>query len=565
VAVAFAIAAWAVTVWLKKFVPEPNYLPFAAAVALSTWYGGSLAGLVTSALSIVAIDFSFLPPIGAIELTHSEELLDSGVFVLVALTISGITGALRRARRLAELRALDLADMNTELEQQMEQVQSLSHELQASNDYLAEAHAASERVATRVSRLLEVTSALGEAGSVDEVTRVLLDKGLAVVEASRGYLMLADGDRLERLGARGYGTELELRAAPEQIEEDAPVADVVRTRAALWLTSPEELRERYPRQYERFGIVSEKQAHVVVPLVYAGEIVGALGMSFADPSAIGAADRAFTLLLAQAGAAALQRARSYDSERKKRREAELLARAREDVLGVVAHDLRNPLHLITATTQLLGEPLVPHERREELVSMTGRAVEQMGRLVADLLDAVRMQAGQLTLDLESVELRTLVEQAEEMFRPLADERHVALDVRTSDGDLVVRADPVRVQQVLGNLLNNAMKFTPAGGRVTIHARAEKGQALLQVSDSGPGIAADRIPHLFEQFWQGKGGDRRGVGLGLAIAKGIVEAHGGRIWVDSAPGKGSTFSFTLPVEPSAAPSAETRRTRAKAGR
>ena len=137
-------------------------------------------------------------------------------------------------------------------------------------------------------------------------------------------------------------------------------------------------------------------------------------MSFAEPSAIGAADRAFTLLLAQSAAAALQRARSYDAEREKRREAELTARGREQVLGVVAHDLRNPLHLIMATGELLDDPHLATDRRRELVAMTMRAASHMRRLVSDLLDAVRIQSGQLTLDYETMTLGAIVDQADEM-------------------------------------------------------------------------------------------------------------------------------------------------------
>jgi signal transduction histidine kinase len=119
-------------------------------------------------------------------------------------------------------------------------------------------------------------------------------------------------------------------------------------------------------------------------------------------------------------------------------------------------------------------------------------------------------------------------------------------VRCNDPGFVVRADAERVEQVLGNLLTNAMKFTPPGGRVELEARAEGDHALFHVRDSGPGIEPDRISRLFEQGWQANPGDRRGLGLGLAIAKGLVEEHGGRIWVASTPGKGSTFSFTLPA-------------------
>jgi signal transduction histidine kinase len=324
------------------------------------------------------------------------------------------------------------------------------------------------------------------------------------------------------------------------------VSEAIHARSPIWLTTVDEFRERYPRVFERVGTVSDQQAHVVVPLHYGNEVVGALGMSFAEPSAAGAADRAFTLLLAQAAAPALQRARGYDAERARRRDAELTARAREQVLGVVAHDLRNPLHLVMATTEMLGEPALDPERRRELLGMTMRATTQMRRLVSDLLDAVRIQTGRLTLDLEAVTIGAIVDQAEEMARPLAAERAVSLESSATDRSIRLRIDRARIQQVLGNLLGNAIKFTKPGGRVVLEASVENDVAVLAVRDTGPGIPAERLSHVFDQFWQGDSKDRRGVGLGLAIAKALVEAHGGSIAVESRVGEGSTFSFTLPV-------------------
>jgi K+-sensing histidine kinase KdpD len=546
VAVVLTVLAWTATLTFGSDRGAPSLLPFAAAVALATWYGGSGPGLLTGALSIIAIDFSFLPPLGAIELTHSEELVDSVVFLVVSLTIGGTTAALRLARELAERRATDVENMNAELEQQVDQIQLLSRDLQASNDYLAAAHAQSERLAARAQHLLDVTTALAEAGSVDEVASVILTKGTRAVEATRAFLMLVDGDRVERLGATGFGEEMRQRTRLTNVTDDGPVAEVLRTRTPIWLSTVDEFRTRYPRVYERVGAVSDRQAHVVAPLRYGNEVVGALGLSFADPNAIGAADRAFTLLLAQSAAAALQRARSYDAEREKRREAELTARGREQVLGVVAHDLRNPLHLIMATAELLDEPELTTDRRRQLVAMTMRAISHMRRLVSDLLDAVRIQAGRLTLDFETVTLGAIVDQAEEMSRPSATERHIQLEARAVDGSFPLRVDRARIQQVLGNLLGNAIKFTGEGGRVVLEGLMEQGRATFRVSDTGAGIAPERLPEVFDQFWQGKTGDRRGVGLGLAIAKAIVEAHGGTISVESTVGQGSTFSVTLPI-------------------
>jgi len=532
VAVVLTLLAWAATVVLEGDLHAPSLLPFAAAVALATWYGGSGPGLLTGALSIIAIDFSFLPPIGAIELTHSEELVDSVVFLVVALSIGGTTAALRRARELAERRALDVEEMNAELEQQVDQIQALSRE--------------QERLAAQAQQLLDVATALAEAGSVDEVANVILTKGALAVEAKRAFLILVDGDRAERLGATGYGDEMRRRTRLTTLDEDGPVADAIRTRSPIWLSTVDEFRTRYPRVFARVGVVSDRQAHVVAPLRYGNDVLGALGMSFADPGALGAADRAFTLLLAQAAAAALQRARSYDTEREKRREAELTAKAREQVLGVVAHDLRNPLHLLMATTDLLGEPSLSPDRRHDLLGAMSRATAHMRRLVADLLDAVRIQSGRLTLDFETMTLGAIVDQAAEMARPVAADHRIQLETRVTNGNQRLRVDRARVQQVLGNLLSNAVKFTAEGGRIVLEGGVESGAVVFRVRDTGDGIPADRLPHVFEQFWQANDKDRRGVGLGLAIAKAIVDAHHGTISVESTVGQGSTFSISLPT-------------------
>jgi signal transduction histidine kinase len=315
----------------------------------------------------------------------------------------------------------------------------------------------------------------------------------------------------------------------------------------VWLRSVAEYRDRFPWAYDRFSAASAIRAHVALPLRHGGEIVGVLAMSFVSPSALGAADQAFTLLLAQAAADALSRSRSYDAERAARREAETLAQARADVLGIVAHDLRNPLNAIGSSSEILLELDVPSADRQQMLAVMKRAVRRMNRLINDLLDATRLQAGRLSLDLANVDVRDIVREADEMCRHEAKERGVQLHTAMPELEQLVHADGGRVLQAVVNLIGNALKFTGAGGRVTVSARRTGNVVVFCVTDTGPGIPEEDQAHLFDAFWQARNGDRRGVGLGLAIAKGIVEAHGGRIWVESKPGKGSTFSFTLPVE------------------
>jgi signal transduction histidine kinase len=224
--------------------------------------------------------------------------------------------------------------------------------------------------------------------------------------------------------------------------------------------------------------------------------------------------------------------------------AESRASNLKQVLGVVAHDLRNPLNLLITTTDLLLEEDLDRRRRKELLDVALRAARQMNRLIGDLLDTVRLQVGNVPLDVEELAVASIFRQAEETFGPTAKERHISLDVIVPEIGVAVRADPFRVSQVIGNIVGNALKFTPADGTVRLSAAPDGESVVIQVIDSGPGIPPADTEHLFDNFWQGRN-DHRGVGLGLAIARGVVEAHGGKIWCESVVGSGSTFSFTLP--------------------
>jgi signal transduction histidine kinase len=361
-----------------------------------------------------------------------------------------------------------------------------------------------------------------------------------------------DGKFLEEYDRRGFARLFKGRPPRVPLSDPYPVCLAARTREVVWLRSPDDYKLRFPEIADTLDFDAAPATLVAIPLIHRDELVGALGVSFGDLGAVGAADQAFTLLLAQATADALHRARSFDAEREQRHEAELTARAREEVLGVVAHDLRNPMHLLAGTAELLADQELDPAERADLRDAAKRAVRQMDRLIGDLLDAVRLQAGRLSLQVKDVKMSRLLRQAEETFRQIAADKHVGFEVNAPADEMTLRADEDRAAQVLGNLLGNAFKFTPAGGHVALTASRSGGEVHFSVSDTGPGLSQEQIGQLFERYWQGRPGDRRGVGLGLTIARGIVEAHGGRVWVDSAPGKGSTFSFSLPLASAKAP-------------
>jgi PAS domain S-box-containing protein len=223
-------------------------------------------------------------------------------------------------------------------------------------------------------------------------------------------------------------------------------------------------------------------------------------------------------------------------------------RAREEVLGVVAHDLRNPLNTILLQLERLCLPGKHSERpSQQVLERMQKTAMRMNRLIQDLLDVVRIDAGALTLERAPVPAaRSLLTELVEAQRELASEASLELhlDVKGELPDLW--ADHDRLLQVLENLVGNAIKCTKPGGDITVGAAMKGSEVVFWVADTGIGIPAENLPTLFDRFWQGRRADRRGAGLGLAIAKGIIEAHGGRIWVESQLGVGTTFFFTVPV-------------------
>jgi PAS domain S-box-containing protein len=222
-------------------------------------------------------------------------------------------------------------------------------------------------------------------------------------------------------------------------------------------------------------------------------------------------------------------------------------RVREEVLSVVSHDLRNPLGVVRGAADLLLDlPLDEAERRKQ-AGIIRRSALRMGRLIEDLLDISRIEAGALVVRAAAEEPRVLLEETFAVFESQAAERGIELVLNVPDDLPRVRVDPDRIQQALVNLVANALKFTPDAGHVVLGAREEEStHVALFVSDDGPGIAPDDADRLFDRFWQASRSDRTGAGLGLAIVRGIAEAHGGSVHVVSEPGKGATFNLIVPV-------------------
>jgi signal transduction histidine kinase len=225
---------------------------------------------------------------------------------------------------------------------------------------------------------------------------------------------------------------------------------------------------------------------------------------------------------------------------------------RDEFLSVVSHDLRNMLNAIGGSAELIAVG-VSRDNHEEQVRMGARRIQRsatrMTRLVGDLVDVASIHAGKLAVAAEVGDPTSVVLEAVENFLPQAAAGAVALVTEILRPPSILAFDPARLLQVLTNLLSNALKFTPAGGKVVVHVEGVGPDLRFSISDTGPGVPSDQLEAVFHRFVQVTKNDRRGVGLGLYISRAIVEGHGGRIWAENRNGGGSTFYFTLPMQAS----------------
>lgn len=324
----------------------------------------------------------------------------------------------------------------------------------------------------------------------------------------------------------------------------------------------QELRRRYPREAprrselhakiadddlaaravdaEHLSLLSrvEARSEIVVPLVVRGRTLGAI--SFVASGARRSFDTKDVEMaeeLARRVAMTLENARLL-------REAREATQLREEVLAVVSHDLRNPLNAIVVGASVLEQKLAHDPSRKTLETIL-RAATRMTHLLGSLLDIASLRAGRLAIDRAPHDLDALVAEAIQVAEPLATEKGIRVERSPILEGVVISCDRERLLQVFSNLLGNAIKFGRERDVVRVHADATDAEVRFTVEDTGPGISAEELPHLFEPYWSAARHASKGTGLGLFIAKGIVEAHGGRIWAESEAGAGATFRFVLP--------------------
>jgi signal transduction histidine kinase len=407
-----------------------------------------------------------------------------------------------------------------------------------------------EQVLQRKSMLAEANALLSASLDLGETLKKVA--GLAVPELADGgivELTLEGGSTRHEVAHVDPATEQLLRELDGRLSADFDL-QTLRSRV-LETGKPYVLPDLASADAELTGIDEGKhgflrelgaRSYLAVPLEARGQALGMLTLVACNPGArFRQIDVEFALELGRRASVALDNARLYQ-------DAQDALSLREDVIAIISHDLRNPLSAITMSTQrMLARPEVSDaggiRKGLELVQ---RSAKHMRRMIEELLEVASVQTNQLRLELTEVKLGELLDDAMEMLDPVAQKKGVQLERQVADLALTAHCDRERAIRVLTNLVGNAIKFTPAQGTVRVTVHTLEDELRVQVQDTGPGIPSADQAKLFERYWKGMRTGRSGMGLGLYIARGIVEAHGGRIWVDSVVGVGSTFTFTLPL-------------------
>jgi PAS domain S-box-containing protein len=404
-----------------------------------------------------------------------------------------------------------------------------------------------QRAAARASSLLRVAGQISSLESLDRVLERIVGEASALLGTEKARIVLFGEDGLEAAVSASAGVRTVSVVHRQPRREQGLGGLAVSTLAPVW--TPEYTADaRLTHAPEEVAYTNGLHSAIAAPLLVGARAIGVLYLAGARPDQFQEEDASLLLGFANHAAIAIENARLY-AEAGKVEALRELDKLRSRLVSTVSHELRTPLAGMKAyTTALLRRDLKrdEHVRRQYL-----RAIDQdcdrLTNLIDELLDMSRIEAGLPGLSQEPLSAASAIERAIAAVRPVAKRREIVCD---ANADLPPAwADPVRLHQVLSNLLGNAVKFSASGTSVTVSASVLDEDILFTVADQGVGMRADQCVRIFEPFYSGDGnhtGRPRGTGLGLAICKGIVEAHGGRIWVESKVGAGSTFCFTVPV-------------------
>ncbi|MBN3942602.1 AAA family ATPase [Nostoc sp. NMS9] len=413
-----------------------------------------------------------------------------------------------------------------------------------------QAQTTAERALERIARLQSITAALSESLTPAQVSEVIVEQSMAALGASSALVALVNDSKteLEIVRAVGYKQDLIDAWRIFAIDSPSPLAEAVRTGKPIWAQATENRVAHYPHLAEIYAQY-DFNAWISIPLMVEGWAVGGISLGFTQPQQLSGEDQAFILAVAQQCAQAIARAHLYEAEQMARSAAESANRIKDEFLAVLSHELRTPLNPILGWTKLMRTRKLDQATSDRALETIERNAKLQTQLIEDLLDVSRILQGKLNLNFYRINLVSVIEVAIETVRLSAEAKSIQIQTILESGVGEVLGDANRLQQVIWNILSNAIKFTPIGGQVKIKLEQVGSQVQICVTDTGKGIAPEFLPYVFDYFRQADGATTRkfgGLGLGLAIVRHLVELHGGTVQAESlGEGQGASFTVRLP--------------------
>ncbi len=473
--------------------------------------------LVLTALTLpVLIEFERLRSEHAGERFHADYVtFQAGSQVITGLIVGWLVLRLARETELSQERATEAEELRDALGRRVDVLEA----------------------ANRCARALGSSLVLGDA------FEAFIREVRGLVPFDRIAVVLVEGDRLEVLAAAGSGVD-DVFPAGSARPIPGSIFDVVSGGRTVYRRDLTDVRHPEEEELLALGLHSRLAA----PLLVGSTAVGLISFSRRERDAFNSEEVELVSLIGRLAGTAVQNIRAYDAEHRTVEELRRLSALRADFVSLVSHELRSPMAAVIGASQTLQarwRELSPNQRASFLALISGET-SRLADLIADVLDTSRIEAGTFTYRFDDLDMRELIEEAVASASLGQDEVPIHSNVH---GPLpVLRGDRTRLRQVLGNLIENAVKWSDAGEPVDVEVYALNGRVVVAVRDSGPGIARDEQTVIFEKFGRAKGGTgRAGTGLGLFIARSIAEAHGGSVDVRSVPGEGATFTLMLPTK------------------
>ena len=388
--------------------------------------------------------------------------------------------------------------------------------------------------------------ALSSSLDLDEAFEAFIRELRGLVPFDRMAIVLEEAGAAQVMAVAGIGAEVVFSRGSRQPVGETLLSEILRTGQPIYREDMTDARYSEEREFGELGL----RCRIAAPLLHGPRAFGMISLVRRKAKAFNTQELELVALLGRLVASAVQNIRAYEAEHSTVEELRRLSALRADFVSLVSHELRAPMASVVGSAQTLRQrwrELNP-DQRESFLALIGSETERLAALVGDVLDTSRIDAGTFTYRFADVDLGALVRDSVAGVSLAQDEVSVVADVH---GELPsVRGDRDRLQQVLTNLLDNAVKFSPAGEEVTVNAFQQDSRVRIEVSDRGPGVPADQQRVIFEKFGRGQTAGspgKPGTGLGLFIARSIAEAHGGVLEVSSAPNEGATFTLSLPVD------------------